>query len=121
MALVLRLEHRKLGQSGKRSFDQMEKGNVKILVPAMVLAEVGYLSERKRIETGLEEFEEYCQKYPTISVAAITKELIYKTFFINDIPELHDRIIAATALLYGLELITNDPVIQESEFVTAIW
>jgi predicted nucleic acid-binding protein len=39
----------------------------------------------------------------------------------NDIPELHDRIIAGTALKAGAKLITNDPIIARSKFVENIW
>ncbi len=40
---------------------------------------------------------------------------------ITDIGELHDRLIAGTARLLDLDLITNDPVIQASAFVKTIW
>ena len=46
---------------------------------------------------------------------------IKKAFEINDIPELHDRIIAGTALKVGAKLITNDPIIARSKFVEVIW
>lgn len=40
---------------------------------------------------------------------------------ITDIRELHDRLIAGTSLFLNLPLITNDPVIQASEFVDTVW
>ena len=40
---------------------------------------------------------------------------------ITDIPELHDRLISATAKLLDLELITNDPMMEISAFVTTAW
>ncbi len=40
---------------------------------------------------------------------------------ITDIPELHDRIIAATAVLLGLSLISKDSVIGKSAFLETIW
>ncbi len=39
---------------------------------------------------------------------------------IEDIPELHDRLIAATACYLDLPLITNDPVIRDSRFVNVL-
>jgi predicted nucleic acid-binding protein len=51
----------------------------------------------------------------------MTEELIEKAFEINDVPELHDRLIAGTALKAGVKLITNDPVISVSKFVKVIW
>jgi hypothetical protein len=40
---------------------------------------------------------------------------------ITDIRELHDRLIAATARLLDVALITNDPVIHASAFVKTVW
>jgi len=57
MALILRLERRKLGQKAKAIFISAEKGEVEIIIPAMVLVELGYLSERKRIETSLNDLK----------------------------------------------------------------
>ena len=46
---------------------------------------------------------------------------IEKAFMINDIPELHDRIIAGAALELNIELLTNDPKVRNSKFITTIW
>ncbi len=121
MALVLRLENRKLSRKVKAIFDDVEKGGTQLIVPAMVLAEIGYLSERNKIDTNLNEVKDYCQKYPTVQIEPISEEIIYKSFEIDDIPELHDRIIAGTARLRNLELVTNDPIIIDSEFLSTIW
>ena len=40
---------------------------------------------------------------------------------ISDIPELHDRLIAATARNQLCSLLTNDPVIQAFSFLSTIW
>ena len=77
----------------------------------MVLAAIGYLSEKNKIDTNLNEIKDYCQKYPDFLTDPITDEIIFKSFEIDDIPELHDRIIAGTAHSRNLEIITNDPVI----------
>ena len=87
----------------------------------MVLVELGYLSERRRIETGLNDFKKYRSKHKSIVVEPMTEEIIEKTFEIDDIPELHDRIIAGTAFKAGVELITNDPIISRSRFIKVIW
>ena len=121
MAVVLRLEKRKLSRKVKAIFEEAEKGNTTLFVPAMVLAEIGYLSERNKIDTNLKEVKDYCQKHPTVHIEPITEEIIHKSFEIDDIPELHDRIIAGTAHQKNLELITNDPMIVDSKYVSTIW
>jgi hypothetical protein len=40
MALILRLEKRKLGRNGKAIFISAERGELRLIVPAMVLAEL---------------------------------------------------------------------------------
>ena len=121
MAVILRLEKRRSNQKVKSIFESVEKEKTKLLIPAMVLAEIGYLSERNKIDTSLQEVQEYCKKYPTVQIEPITAEVIHKTFEINDIPELHDRIIAGTAYLKNLELITNDPLIIDSKYISTVW
>lgn len=59
MALVLRLEKRKMGKNAKAIYEDAEKGNVKIFIPVMVLAEIGYLSERNKIDTNDDKFQVY--------------------------------------------------------------
>ena len=103
MTLVLRLEKRRLNRKIKAIFEAMEEGDMKLIVPAMVLAEIGYLSEKRKIDTNLSEVKKYSRKYPTVQIEPITDEIIYKSFEIDDIPELHDRIIAGTAYLKNLK------------------
>jgi len=121
MAVVLRLERRRLPQQVRIAFEEAEEGDRTLYIPAMVLAEIGYLSERGRIETTLQEVTTYGATHPTIEVQPITQEIIIQTFEIDDIPELHDRIIAGTAFVRQLPLITNDPVISDSQHVTVMW
>ncbi len=121
MALVLRLEQRKLPREVKAVFEEAENDNVDIFIPAMVLAEIGYLSERSRIETSLTEVKSYCSVHKLIKVEPITDLIIEKSFQIDDIPELHDRIIAGTAYSMELQLLTNDPIISKSKYISVIW
>ena len=121
MALILRLEKRKMGSNAKAIFISAEKAEVDLIIPAMVLVELCYLSEKKRIESNLKDFRKYYNKYESITVEPMTEELIEKAFEIDDIPELHDRIIAGTALKVGAKIITNDPMISDSRFVEVIW
>ena len=121
MALILRLESRKMGPNGKACFISAEKAEASLIIPAMVLIEFCYLSEKNRIESNLKDFKIYRNKFESITLEPITEEVIEKTFEIVDIPELHDRLIAGTALKAKAKLITNDPVISGSKFVEVIW
>jgi PIN domain nuclease of toxin-antitoxin system len=121
MAVVLRLEGRRLPQRVRLIFAEAEEGERGLCIPVMVLAEIGYLSERGRIEATLHQVTSYCATHPTIEVLSLTQEIITHSFEIDDIPELHDRMIAGTAYTRQLPLITNDPIISDSHYVTVIW
>jgi predicted nucleic acid-binding protein len=121
MALILFLERRKLPLQVMSIFEKADKRECTLYIPAMVLAEVGYLSEKNRIDIGLAQIERYMAGNKYIQPYNITFTTIKETFTITDIPELHDRIIAATAKELGIPLITNDPKIQASSFVKTIW
>ena len=121
MALVLWMEKRKQSPLVKSIFKNIENGTSKLYIPAIVLAEIGYLSERKRIDTGLRDVKQVLKDSGNIKLVPLDTETIYNAFEIDDIPELHDRLISATARKLGLELITNDKVISDSKYVKTIW
>lgn len=121
MAVVLWLEKRKRSPLVKSIFNSAENGEVKLNIPAIVLAEVGYLAERKRIETTLADINTIVEKHSNIRIIPLDSEIVNSAFKITDIPELHDRLISATAMLMNQELITNDKVIIDSKFIKTIW
>ncbi len=87
----------------------------------MVFAEILYLSEKRRIGFSFSAVAEYLKRFPDYREYPMSLSVAQSTSEITDIPELHDRLIAGTARLLNLDLITNDPVIQASTFVRTIW
>ncbi|PSR06223.1 MAG: hypothetical protein BRD49_01615 [Bacteroidetes bacterium SW_10_40_5] len=67
MALVLWLEKRKMPKQVKEIFKQAEKKQAEIIVPAMVFAELAYLSEGGKIDTNLAKARSALVKYPDIT------------------------------------------------------
>jgi len=121
MALILYLENRKMPKEAKQIFQKADLEEVKILIPSMVLAEIGYLSERNKIQLSLQRVENFILAQKGYTVYPQTMEVIKSSFDIKDIPELHDRIIAGTAKLLGVKIITNDPKIIASLAVDTVW
>jgi predicted nucleic acid-binding protein len=121
MALILHLENRKSSQTVRQIFDSADSGKTTIYIPAMVLAEILYLAEKQRISLNLHEVEKHLKKYQTYQEVPLSFEIIQNAQQITDIPELHDRLIASTAGFLNLALITNDPKIENSQFVNTIW
>jgi len=121
MAFVLWLEKRKMPLQAKEKFQSAEKGETEILIPALVFAELAYLSENNRIDTTLEDAKRALAKNKNLKVYPLAFETVRSAFEIDDIPELHDRLIAAAAKELGIEIITNDPEIEQSVHVRTIW
>ncbi len=121
VALVIYLEKRRLGADSQAVFDSAENSNTIIHIPAIVFAEILYLSEKQRISTNLQEVKNLLQTNLNFRESPLTQAIIETAAQITDIPELHDRLISATARLMNLELITTDAKIQTSAFVNTIW
>ncbi len=121
MALILHLENRKSSQNVKQLFDSADSGKTTIYIPAMVFAEILYLAEKQRISLNLHEVEKHLKNFQTYKEVPLSFEIIQKAQQITDIPELHDRLIASTANFLNLALITNDPKIENSQFVNTVW
>jgi predicted nucleic acid-binding protein len=105
-----------INDKANQAFLSADKGECTIIIPAVVLMEVLYLFEKNRIEVGLLHTEDLLrgQNY---QFEPLSLEILKTASEIDDIPELHDRLIAATARYLDIPIITNDPVIQESRFV----
>jgi len=121
MAYVLHLEKRKMPETTKNIFQNAENGDTEITVPAIVIAEIGYLSEKKRIDLSLNDVSTHLEKTINFKEQPLNNAIINTAYQIDDIPELHDRLIAGTAKYLDQELITNDPIIEKSKHVKTIW
>ncbi len=121
MGLILRIEQRKPGLTANSIFNLVESGNATVHIPTMVFAEILYSSEKRRIGFPFSAVAEYLKRFPDYREYPMSLAVVRSTAEITDIPELHDRLIAGTARLLDLDLITNDPVIQASTSVRTVW
>lgn len=121
VALVVYLEQRQLGANAAAILDSAENSNTIIHIPAIVFAEILYLSEKGRIAANPADVKNLLQTNPNFRECPLTQAIIETTSQITDIPELHDRLISATARHLNLELITTDTKIQNSAFVKTVW
>ena len=105
-----------ISQKSHQAFRFADRGENTIIIPAVVLMEVLYLFEKNRIDIGLLQIEDLL-KGQNYQCEPLSLEIIKTASEITDIPELHDRLIAATARYLGIPIITNDPLIRQSQFV----
>jgi predicted nucleic acid-binding protein len=97
-----------------------DEGQNIIVVPSVVIFEIAYLHEKKRIPISVEDIENILADSVNYVEEVLTRDIIKSAFEITDIPELHDKLIAGTARYLDIPLITNDPVILCSTFLKCI-
>jgi PIN domain nuclease of toxin-antitoxin system len=113
-----------LSDAASKLFDACDQGQSIIYVPTICLVELIYLQEKGRISSNLkQQFDEGLKAGTSgLVIADLTQEVVGSLAKIprTAVPELPDRIIAATALHLGVPLISRDHVMQEAG-LTVIW
>ena len=106
-------------------FSLAERGGASILVPQIVMGEFVYIAMKGRLKLD----------DPKVAVKKVLDELRGASFIFQsnfpedgwdiflslDIPELHDRLIAAEALTRSLSLISNNPAFRKVHGLEVIW
>jgi PIN domain nuclease of toxin-antitoxin system len=114
----------RLGSDARSAFDACDRGEIVVYVPTICLVEIIYLQEKGRIPLTLKnEFDHELQAGTTnLIMASLTPDVVEAIARVprSDVPDMPDRIIAATALHLRLPLISRDRAIQLS-FVETVW
>lgn len=115
---------RHLPKGARSIFEAADKGHAQVLVPSMVLVESVFLLQRQRVAQAVVEKllqlpedadASFCVVSLDLSVARASAD-----FGPAAVPELADRIIAATARALNLPLLTVDHAIAASGLVEMV-
>lgn len=98
-----------------------------LVLPIIALAEAVFIVERGK--TGIPDAQTLLGRVDgdrRITVHPLDRAVLNRTLNLQTIPEMHDRQIAATALLLADQghtafLITKDPAIFDAHAVTTVW
>jgi PIN domain nuclease of toxin-antitoxin system len=112
-ALIWYLEDSpRLSQAANQVFDQLDRGEIFIYIPTICLVEIVYLQERGRIAPNLKaQLEtELLTGNSNLILVDLTDQVVNSLESIprNSLPDMPDRIIAATALHLRLPVISRD-------------
>ncbi|MBD2773218.1 type II toxin-antitoxin system VapC family toxin [Iningainema tapete] len=124
-ALIWYLEDSpRLSYAANEAFKRCDKGEIVIYIPTICIVEIVYLQERGRISTGMKAQLEAGLMAGTsgMVLANLTSEVVdaLATIPRDSVPDMPDRIIAATAIHLGLPLISKDSRMPLSG-VSIIW
>jgi len=124
-AIVWYLEgNPRLGARAKAIIDTRDNAFV---LPAIALAEAAYVVEHRRSAIpSVQELFERVEADRRIRVAPLTIETVKESSRLLSIPEMHDRLIVATARLIqargqSIVLVTKDETITGSGLIPVTW
>ena len=113
------------GKLSKRAKEVIRAARLQggLAIAGITLLELAWLAENRRVETTLsvESFVRQCASKMT--VLPITPEIAARAVsFPESYPkDPQDRLIGATALVEGIQLVTRDRLIRKSGIVPVIW
>ena len=89
----------------------------RLLVPTIVLAEVLNIAEKGKVELDFAELYLLVQSESEFEIVGVSSEVFEKTIEIQEVREIHDRIITATASYYGAGVLIKDKIMRASSEV----
>lgn len=114
-------ESPRLGKKAAKAFDSCERGNAVIVIPSIVLAEALYIFEKKRISFDFKKLFHLVQTSENFVIMALDYPILETMLSLTAIPELHDKIIAATSKYLDLPLLTIDKTLSKLASLNTIW
>lgn len=123
--LIWYLENdQRLSSSARAAFEACDRGELIIYVPTICLVEIVYLAEKGRIPANFKARLDAVLEAGTSGLVPtdLTAEVVDVLSSVSrtDVPDMPDRIIAATALHLGLPVISKDSKIQALN-ISTIW
>jgi len=112
---------RKLGELARHAFEEIANGESSLLIPVIVLAELIFTIENKPVQADLDDILTAIENSPNVEFVDFDYESAMRLRDLSAIPEMHDRMIVATAIEYQATLITVDESITTSGLVKVIW
>jgi PIN domain nuclease of toxin-antitoxin system len=92
-----------------------------IFVPAVVLAEIMFIARKGRITISFEDTLKRIEENDSFEIVPLNAEILRAADKIEADLEMHDRLIAATAVYHDASLITKDEILQKSGVAPTVW
>ena len=111
----------RLSRTASDIFQKATSGEVTIVVPAIVVAELYYLSIKLGRHMTPSELMDAIRVARGFEFSDLGRTQLERLNTIEGIPEMHDRLIAAESLLLDAPVITRDRVFSNSSQIETVW
>ncbi len=92
-----------------------------VIIPTIVLAEVMYICQKGRLQFTFNETLARLEEYDNFEIMPLDIDILRVANNIGADLEMHDKLIVATALYFGMPLITKDEEIRKAKIVKVVW
>ena len=96
-------------------------GEATIVIPAIVVAELYYLSIKLRDPVAPSELMDMVRTVRGMELSDLGIAQLEKLDDLQEIPEMHDRLIAAEAVVCDAPVITRDRAFSDSPQIETVW
>ena len=110
-----------LSEATRQVLLDAEAGNATVIVPAIVIAELYYLSVRVNEPFTLPALLDDLSSREWIELSDLGQAQLEYLDRLPEIPEMHDKLIAAESIVNGAPLLTSDRVLRASPQVETVW
>jgi len=110
-----------LSPAARRAFDEAIGNRARIVVPVIVIAELIFMVERRRVQVDVHQIVRRISAAPNYEIVPLSLERVLDLQTVTAIPGMHDRIIVCEALAYSAKLITRDEAIRQAGIVEVVW
>ena len=111
----------RLSRRASLAFESASTGEAVIVVPAIVVAELYFLAVKTREPVEPSKIIDQIDAIPGLMITDLNREQLELLSALTDIPEMHDRLIAAEAVLLDAPVITRDGEILAAAGVEYVW
>ena len=116
-----RRDSSKLSPAADAVFRLAFAGGAQIMVPAIVVAELYYLTQKLGTAQTPSDILADIKGSREFVFSELGQADLENLVRVNDVPEMHDRLIAAAALTHGAVIISKDESLRRSTTVDVIW
>ena len=111
----------RLSSLAREILDGAMRSQHEIIVSPLVLAELVIIAEKQRVNFDLAAAIAMLRDVPGFRFVDLTTQTALRTQQLTSLPDIHDRLIVATALEYGATLLTADQAITFADVVPVAW
>lgn len=111
----------RLSAGAVAAYEAVSRGDSTLLIPAIVLAEVVHIVERRFPNLSVSDVLDRIDEADNFRVLPFDLDGARSMIALTVIPEMHDRMIVAAAYTFAAPLITRDRTIRLANVVECIW